>query len=161
MGAVSLTGSLDRVAVVPQSRPLRYNEAVNETGNDTEPARNVLGTKLEPCGTDPVTGFYRDGCCQTGPQDLGTHTVCAIVTDAFLVFTAERGNDLSTPMPQYNFPGLKAGDRWCLCASRWEEARRAGVAPPVVLQATHRKTLDAVSLAALQAHATNPDADLA
>ncbi|MEL7238286.1 MAG: DUF2237 domain-containing protein, partial [Planctomycetota bacterium] len=116
-------------------------------------ARNVLGTELQPCGTDPMTGFYRDGCCETGPRDLGSHTVCAVVTDEFLAFTASRGNDLSTPRPEYNFPGLKPGDRWCLCVSRWEEARRAGVAPRVVLEATHEKAVTVATLDDLEEHA--------
>ena len=119
-------------------------------GNGTA---NVLGTPLQPCGTDPLTGFYRDGCCETGPTDTGTHVVCAVMTEAFLTFTASRGNDLSTPRPEYRFPGLKPGDRWCLCVSRWKEALAAGVAPPVVLEATHGRALDAVSLLDLQAHA--------
>ena len=115
-------------------------------------AKNVLGGELRVCGTEPVTGFYRDGCCNTGPQDVGTHTVCAVVTDEFLRYTATRGNDLSTPVPAYGFPGLKAGDRWCLCAGRWAEAEAAGVAPKVVLEATHEKTLGTVELATLKKH---------
>ena len=117
------------------------------------PTTNVLGGELETCGCDPLTGFYRDGCCETGPDDHGTHVVCAVMTDAFLDFTRARGNDLSTPRPGLRFPGLGAGDRWCLCVSRWTEALEAGVAPPVVLEATHRKALDVVSLADLKAHA--------
>ena len=95
-------------------------------------ARNVLGGELAPCSMDPLTGFYRNGCCETGPHDLGLHTVCAVMTDDFLAFSKARGNDLSTPRPDLAFPGLKAGDRWCLCASRWAEALEAGAAPPVV-----------------------------
>jgi len=117
---------------------------------------NVLGEPLQPCSTDPLTGFYRDGCCNTGPRDRGNHVVCAEMTDAFLRFTNAQGNDLSTPRPEWNFPGLDPGDRWCLCAARWEEARRAGVAPPVVLAATHEKALDTVALEHLTAHALNP-----
>ncbi|MEN9208444.1 MAG: DUF2237 domain-containing protein [Gloeomargarita sp. GMQP_bins_120] len=113
-------------------------------------ALNVLGTPLEVCCRSPLTGFYRTGYCETGPDDLGMHTVCAQVTQAFLEFTRKQGNDLVTPNPLYNFPGLKPGDRWCLCASRWEEARRAGVAPPVILTATHQKTLEIIPLAILQ-----------
>lgn len=109
-------------------------------------ARNVFGTSLEPCGFDPRTGFYRDGCCETGPEDLGVHTVCVVATEAFLAFSREAGNDLSTPRPEYGFPGLRPGDRWCVCASRWVEAWQAGVAPPVVLTATHEETLEHVSL---------------
>ncbi|MEM6327407.1 MAG: DUF2237 domain-containing protein [Bacteroidota bacterium] len=120
---------------------------------EARPARNVLGGDLQTCGTDPVTGFYRDGCCHTGPEDLGTHVVCAVVTDAFLAFSRSRGNDLVTPRPEWRFPGLREGDRWCLCVSRWKEALDAGVAPPVVLEATHEKALDAVSLDDLRAHA--------
>ncbi|MEM1042331.1 MAG: DUF2237 domain-containing protein [Bacteroidota bacterium] len=116
-------------------------------------ATNVLGGDLQPCSIDPLTGFYRDGACQTGPDDHGTHVVCARVTDAFLAFTASRGNDLSTPNPAYGFPGLRAGDQWCLCVSRWAEALAAGVAPPVVLEATHEKALTVVDLGTLRAHA--------
>ena len=114
---------------------------------------NVLGEPLQECGRDPLTGFYRDGCCETGPDDHGTHVVCAVMTAEFLAFTAGRGNDLSTPRPSFRFPGLRPGDRWCLCVSRWKEALDAGVAPPVVLEATHRRALDVVSLADLRAHA--------
>ena len=115
-------------------------------------AQNVIGTELELCGREPLTGFFRDGHCATGPQDVGTHTVCAVVTEAFLAFTAEQGNDLVTPRPELRFPGLKPGDRWCLCASRWAEALEAGVAPPVVLEATHSNSLKAVALEDLLAH---------
>lgn len=117
------------------------------------PSVNVLGGVLEPCSTQPVTGFYRDGCCNTGAEDLGLHTVCVVLTAEFLVFSKSRGNDLSTPMPQYGFPGLKPGDRWCLCASRWKEAFDAEVAPQVVLEATHAVTLHVVPLADLKRHA--------
>lgn len=116
-------------------------------------ARNVLGTPLTRCGHDPVTGFFRDGCCHTGPQDRGMHTVCAVVTQDFLDFSASRGNDLSTPRPEFGFPGLKPGDRWCLCAARWLEAYEAGMAPQVDLSATHLTTLDLVPLDALKAFA--------
>ncbi|NET87888.1 MAG: DUF2237 domain-containing protein [Kamptonema sp. SIO1D9] len=116
-------------------------------------ATNVLGGKLETCCTSPMTGFYRDGKCNTGAGDMGAHIVCAQVTEEFLTFTKNRGNDLSTPMPMYNFPGLKPGDRWCLCASRWQEALEAGVAPPVVLAATHASALEYVSLGELKQHA--------
>ena len=109
-------------------------------------ATNVLGGPLQTCGTDPVTGFYRDGCCATGPEDRGSHTVCAVVTDEFLDFSAARGNDLKSPVPAFGFPGLKAGDRWCLCASRWREAYAAGRAPRVHLAATHAAALDVVPL---------------
>ena len=116
------------------------------------PTRNVLGGPLQACGRDPLTGFYRDGCCETGPDDVGTHVVCAVMTAEFLAFTQRRGNDLSTPRPNYRFPGLAPGDRWCLCVSRWREALAAGLAPPVVLEATHAKALDVVSLDDLRAH---------
>ena len=105
------------------------------------------------CSYAPLTGFFRDGCCKTGPEDLGTHVVCAKVTAEFLAFSAEQGNDLSTPRPEYRFAGLKPGDRWCLCANRWLEALNAGVAPPVVLAATHQKVLKLISLTELTRHA--------
>ncbi|MCL6436493.1 MAG: DUF2237 domain-containing protein [Leptolyngbyaceae cyanobacterium HOT.MB2.61] len=116
-------------------------------------ARNVLGTTLETCCTSPMTGFYRDGKCNTGAGDLGAHVVCAQVTEEFLEYTRAQGNDLSTPAPAFAFPGLKPGDRWCLCASRWKEALDAGVAPPVVLAATHASALEYVSLDDLKQHA--------
>jgi uncharacterized protein (DUF2237 family) len=116
-------------------------------------ARNVLGTELAPCSTDPLTGFHRDGCCNTGPGDVGLHLVCAQVTDAFLEFSKSRGNDLTTPNPAVHFPGLKDGDRWCLCIERWKEALEAGVAPPVVLEATHISALEFVTIEELKAHA--------
>lgn len=116
-------------------------------------AKNVLGTPLETCSNDPLTGFYRDGCCHTGADDHGLHLVCAEMTDEFLEFSAERGNDLSTPIPAYGFPGLKPGDRWCLCALRWKEALQAGHAPKVHLEATHISTLEFVDLEDLQQHA--------
>lgn len=116
-------------------------------------ARNVLGGKLETCSTSPMTGFYRDGCCNTGSGDLGVHVVCAEMTADFLKFSAARGNDLSTPMPEYGFPGLRPGDRWCLCAERWQEAFEAGVAPAVILAATHEMVLEWIDLSALKQHA--------
>ena len=116
-------------------------------------ARNVLGGKLETCCTSPITGFYRDGKYSTGAGDFGAHIVCAQLTEEFLSFTKSRGNDLSTPVPMFNFPGLKPGDRWCLCASRWKEALDAGVAPPVILSATHALAVEHVSLHELQEHA--------
>ena len=119
----------------------------------SDQAKNVLGTALVPCSYDPLTGYYRDGCCNTDEHDHGSHVVCARVTQAFLAFSRQRGNDLSTPRPEYRFKGLKPGDRWCLCALRWKEAFDAGVAPPVVLECTHIKALDFVTLAQLQAHA--------
>jgi hypothetical protein len=122
-------------------------------------AQNVLGGDLVPCGTDPLTGFYRDGCCDTGADDHGVHTVCAVMTDEFLAFSKDQGNDLSTPMPQYGFAGLVAGDRWCLCASRWVEALDADRAPAVVLAATHARTLEWADLGDLRAHAVDPPAE--
>ncbi|MEH1941234.1 MAG: DUF2237 domain-containing protein [Nostoc sp.] len=116
-------------------------------------AKNVIGGNLEACCTSPITGFYRDGFCRTGGQDFGSHVVCAQVTSEFLEFTKSHGNDLSTPVPDSNFPGLKPGDRWCLCASRWQEALDAGVAPPVILSATHARALEMVSLDELKKHA--------
>ncbi|GAB1542507.1 DUF2237 domain-containing protein [Scytonema sp. NUACC21] len=116
-------------------------------------AKNVLGEPLEICCTSPMTGYYRDGKCNTGGGDFGVHVVCAQVTEEFLAYTKSRGNDLSTPVPAFNFPGLKPGDRWCLCASRWQEALEAGVAPPVVLSATHASALEHVSLDDLKQHA--------
>ena len=110
----------------------------------------MLGGELEACGTDPMTGFRRDGCCDTDVDDAGVHTVCAVVTEEFLRFSAEVGNDLVTPRPEFGFPGLRPGDRWCLCASRWAQAHRAGVAPPVLLAATHARSLEWIDLADLQ-----------
>lgn len=115
-------------------------------------ARNVLGGPLLPCCFEPLTGFYRDGFCRTGPSDTGTHVVCAVMTGEFLAFTRSRGNDLTTPLPYFGFPGLHPGDRWCLCASRWKEACQAGVAPPVILEATHEKVLDFVPFEWLLEH---------
>jgi hypothetical protein len=128
-----------------------------DTGTVTD--RNVLGGDLEPCGTDPLTGFYRDGCCSTGPEDIGSHTVCAVVTSEFLEHQRGIGNDLSTPMPQYRFPGLVPGDRWCVTARNWLLAHHAGVAAPVVLACTHERALEIVPLAALQEHAVDVPSD--
>ncbi len=114
---------------------------------------NVLGAPLKPCSFDPMTGFFRDGCCNTGAADRGRHTVCAKMTAEFLAFSKARGNDLSTPRPEFGFAGLRPGDRWCLCADRWKEAWAAGAAPKVALAATHASVLDHVPLAALEAHA--------
>ena len=114
---------------------------------------NVLGAELQDCSFDPLTGFYRDGCCRTDANDRGSHVICARVTADFLAFSMTRGNDLITPRPEYRFAGLKPGDRWCLCALRWKEALEAGVAPPVHLEATHQKALDYVSLEDLKSHA--------
>ena len=115
--------------------------------------RNVLGTPLQSCGTSPMSGFFRDGCCRTDPEDRGRHTVCARMTEDFPEFSAAQGNDLSTPRPEFGFPGLRPGDRWCLCASRWQDACDAGMAPPVILEATHESTLEVVELDDLREHA--------
>jgi uncharacterized protein (DUF2237 family) len=118
-------------------------------------ARNVLGGPLQSCSARPLTGFLRNGCCDLHRDDIGLHVVCAQMTAEFLEFSRERGNDLSTPVPEFEFPGLKAGDRWCLCAARWNEALRAGMAPPVVLNATHEAALKIVSLEDLKKHAVD------
>jgi uncharacterized protein len=127
--------------------------ASESTTNLSSRPKNVLGEELQCCCTAPKTGFYRDGYCQTGPMDYGSHTVCAEVTQAFLEFSRSRGNDLITPVPAYDFPGLRPGDKWCLCVSRWKEALDAGVAPPIVLAACHEKALAVVKLADLQQYA--------
>jgi uncharacterized protein (DUF2237 family) len=118
-------------------------------------ARNILGEELQPCSMDPLTGFFRDGCCNTGAGDVGVHTVCVVVSNEFLEFSKSRGNDLSTPHPEHGFAGLNPGDRWCLCAARWQEALEAGVAPDVVLEATHMASLEWVSMDDLCAHAVD------
>ena len=118
-----------------------------------ETARNVLGTELAPCSLDPLTGFYRNGCCETGPEDIGMHTVCAVMTAGFLRFSMSAGNDLSTPRPEFGFAGLRPGDRWCLCAPRWKEALDAGAAPRVVLEATHEEVLAIAPLGVLKDYA--------
>jgi uncharacterized protein (DUF2237 family) len=125
------------------TRPIRYDAG----------ARNVLGEELVPCSLDPVTGFFRNGCCETGPHDVGMHTVCAVMSADFLAFSASVGNDLSTPRPDLGFPGLQPGDRWCLCAPRWKEALDAGAAPKVVLESTHEETLAIVPLGVLKDYA--------
>jgi uncharacterized protein len=121
--------------------------------------QNVLGGPLQMCGEDPVTGFYRDGCCNSGPEDLGNHTVCAVVTAEFLAHQRAVGNDLSTPIPEYGFSGLQPGDRWCVCAARWLQAYADDAAAPVVLAATHSRALEVVPLDALQEHAVDVPAD--
>jgi uncharacterized protein len=121
------------------------------------PDSNVVGGTLLPCSSEPLTGFFRDGCCATGSEDVGSHTVCAVVTAEFLRFSAAAGNDLSTPRPQWGFAGLSPGDRWCVCASRWLEALDAGCAPPIVLAATHARALEVLSIDALIAHALEPE----
>ncbi|MGB0696887.1 MAG: DUF2237 family protein [Rhodospirillaceae bacterium] len=124
-------------------------------GSEPEGQKNVLGGPLAICGLDPKTGFYRTGCCETGPEDRGSHTVCAVVTEDFLAYSKRQGNDLSTPRPEYGFAGLQPGDRWCLCAARWLEAYDAGKAPRVSLQATNRAALAIVPLDALKEHAVD------
>ncbi len=124
-----------------------------------EPDLNVVGGALVSCSTDPVTGFYRDGCCATGAEDVGSHTVCCVVTGEFLEFSLLAGNDLSTPRPEWGFPGLSPDDRWCVCAERWLEAHRAGCAAPVVLGATHARALDVIPIEILIANAFQPDLD--
>jgi uncharacterized protein (DUF2237 family) len=127
--------------------PSEENRMEKEKGSES---KNVLGQPLQQCGCNPMTGFYRDGFCETGARDRGSHTVCAVMTEEFLAFTKGRGNDLSTPAPQFNFPGLKSGDRWCLCVTRWKEAYDAGVAPPVILEATHEGALRVAGINELQ-----------
>ena len=119
--------------------------------------KNVLGGALIPCSVAPMTGFFRDGCCHTSPEDIGSHTVCAVMTNDFLSFSKAAGNDLTTPRAKYGFPGLKAGDSWCLCATRWEQARRAGAAPNVILSATNAACLSEVALEDLRAHAVSSE----
>jgi uncharacterized protein (DUF2237 family) len=128
---------------------------VSSPGRD--PDVNVVGGELLPCSSAPLTGFFRDGCCATGPEDVGSHTVCVLVTEEFLSFSRRAGNDLSTPTPQFGFPGLKPGDRWCVCAARWLEAHEAGCAPPVLLAATHERALDVIEIDTLLAYAVEPD----
>jgi uncharacterized protein len=130
------------------------------TEPDPAAERNVLGGPLEPCGTDPLTGFYRDGCCSSGPDDLGSHTVCTVVSSEFLSLQQELGNDLVTPRPEYGFPGLRPGDRWCVVAVRWLQAYQAGAAAGVVLAATNERALEIVPLEALRQHAVDVPDDL-
>lgn len=125
---------------------------------ERDPDVNVVGGALLPCSREPLTGFYRDACCATGPEDLGSHTVCVVMTAEFLAFSASVGNDLSTPRPDWGFPGLQPGDRWCVCAARWLEAEQAGCAPPVVLAATHERSLEIVPIETLLAHVLPPSA---
>jgi uncharacterized protein len=121
--------------------------------------RNVLGSRLEACGVDPLTGFFRDGCCRTGPEDVGSHTICAVVSLEFLEFQQTIGNDLSTPVPEYGFPGLKPGDRWCVTAHNWLRAHEAGVGTYVVLSCTHERALEVVALEVLEQYAVDVPAD--
>ena len=133
--------------------PERYAQPM-----DRDADVNVVGGELLPCSTEPLTGFFRDGCCATGSEDVGSHTVCAVMTERFLEFSRDAGNDLSTPRPEWGFAGLGPGDRWCVCASRWLEAHDAGCAPPVVLGATHARALEIVAIEALTERAAAPDA---
>lgn len=142
---------------MPRGRPAGARAATRDAERMSQ--RNVLGGELEPCGTDPLTGFFRDGCCATGPEDLGSHTICAVVTAEFLDHQRSIGNDLSTPMPQYRFPGLVPGDRWCVTAINWARAYNEGVAAPVVLASTNEAVLEIVPLTALQQHAVDVPAD--
>src|SRR5271165_2962249 len=152
-----------RDAVMPSTAwlgeaPLRGRAPGADTAEMRD--RNVLGGELQPCGTDPVTGFYRDGCCTTGPEDLGSHTICAVVTAEFLEHQRRIGNDLSTPMPQFRFPGLVPGDRWCVTAANWLQAHRDGAAAPVVLASTHQRALEIVPLEILKPYSVDVPADL-
>jgi len=124
----------------------------NGNGHHPKP-KNVLGTELQSCSTDPMTGFFRDGCCNTGPTDHGRHTVCIVASEEFLEFSKAAGNDLSTPRHEYRFPGVQPGDKWCLCVDRWQEAFEAGMAPQVCLEATHENALEVVTLDDLRRHA--------
>jgi len=137
----------------------RWHERGSVRDAGPVPERNVLGDQLQPCGTEPLTGYFRDGCCSTGPEDLGSHTICAVVTAEFLAHQRGIGNDLSTPMPQYRFPGLAPGDRWCVTAVNWARAYHDGVAAPVVLAGTNEAVLKIVPLAALREHAIDVPAD--
>jgi uncharacterized protein (DUF2237 family) len=139
-------------ATTGDSAPLRNNRPIAR-----DPDRNVVGGSLLECSAAPLTGFYRDGCCATGPEDLGGHTVCAVVDAEFLEFSRRAGNDLSTPRPETGFPGLEPGDRWCVCAARWLEADAAGCAPPVILAATHERALEVVAIERLLASAVEPE----
>jgi hypothetical protein len=136
--------------------PVMLREDDEGSGGRRE-SRNVLGERLEVCSLKPMTGFFRDGCCDTSREDVGSHTVCAVMTAGFLAYSKSRGNDLSTPVPDYGFPGLQSGDRWCLCAPRWQEAFEAGQAPRVVLRATHEGALAHCSLADLKRFAVDID----
>ena len=133
-----------------------FDQTPEEGRPGRAPSINVLGGPLQPCSVEPLTGFYRDACCNTGRDDMGLHTVCVVMTAQFLAFSKARGNDLSTPMPQYGFAGLSDGDQWCVCAARWAEALHEGAACPVVLEGTHLSALEFVDLDDLRAHAVTP-----
>ena len=138
----------------PDKPEVKYMDGENFGGGRQ---KNVLGGALIPCSVEPMTGFFRDGCCHTSPEDIGSHTVCAVMTNDFLSFSKATGNDLTTPRAKYGFPGLKPGDSWCLCAARWEQARRAGAAPNVILSATNAACLSVVALEDLRAHAVSSE----
>jgi uncharacterized protein len=137
-------------AASPYNQHIEQLTAFPSMATDLLPARNVFNEPIVPCSFEPVTGFFRDGCCRTNEDDIGMHTVCAVMTEEFLRFSLERGNDLITPKPEWGFPGLKPGDQWCLCAARWHEAYQAHMAPPVVLESTNFKVLDDIPLDILQ-----------
>ncbi len=153
---ITFTSSFAQNVKAKKKKTISPNACLAMPSQDKSPALNVLNTKLQTCCTSPVTGFYRDGRCDTGPTDNGIHVVCAQVTDDFLQFSKKNGNDLITPFPAFGFPGLKQGDKWCLCAARWKEAYEAGVAPPIVLESTHIKMLEFVTLDILKEHAFQP-----
>lgn len=147
-----------RLGVGPTPVRAKLSAVSSPSEPSREPDRNVWGEPLQPCGTEPMTGFYRDGCCSTGPDDLGSHTLCAVVSAEFLEHQRSIGNDLSTPMPLYGFPGLTPGDRWCVTAANWWRAHQAGVAAPLVLASTHARALDIVPMDVLRAYAVDvPD----
>ena len=151
MGPVSFDGGSPAALVT--KRALDEMRVEGKVAPMAAERRNVLGGILESCSTQPMTGFFRDGCCRTGRGDVGVHVVCAQMTEEFLAYSKARGNDLSTPRPEFDFPGLKPGDRWCLCATRWKEALDAGQAPPVALEATHESALEFLDMEDLRAHA--------
>jgi uncharacterized protein (DUF2237 family) len=150
---ISEPWQIDHAGSAQRNGQMSVEPRGGDFGGGRAPSRNVFGGRLEPCSTSPMTGFFRNGCCDTGPEDGGSHTVCVVMTEEFLRFSKAQGNDLSTPLPRFGFPGLKPGDRWCLCAPRWKEALDAGQAPRVVLRATHEGALDYCTLDELKRHA--------
>jgi uncharacterized protein (DUF2237 family) len=150
LNARSICAKLPRKPFFSNQEPRMPRDDVEDDGSRRAASVNVLGERLEACSLSPMTGFFRDGCCDTNREDIGSHTVCAVMTESFLEFSRSRGNDLSTPVPDYGFPGLKPGDRWCLCAPRWREALEAGHAPRVLLRATHAGALKDCALADLK-----------
>ena len=170
--AITQKAALGAVKSLQSSRPLLLRASLPlQTGlirfqrlstmTETTDSLNVLGTALRCCCNTPKTGFYRDGYCRTGPMDRGSHTVCAVVSEEFLQYSRSLGNDLMTPVPMYQFPGLQPGDKWCLCVSRWKQALDADCAPPVILEACHEKSLEVVKLDELRAHQFDPSSELA